>query len=132
MSGLILGPKGEQIDLTHSGRGFTKEQLQFIANNAPRLGDLPADATQQSRSQRQLLALQQGLFKLSQDNYQLWMLLAAMLARLGARDVGFDREDLAKFVDPRSWPTVEARPNGDGLDLVRAKPFVADKETPSE
>ena len=126
MSGAILGPRGETIDLTKASRGLTPEQLKFIAHNAPKLGELPADATQQSRSQRQIIALQQGLFRLSQDNYQLWMLLAACSARItdvqgpGFDSVYFTRDELAPFTDPKTWPSVEQRPDGDGLEIVTA------------
>lgn len=124
MSGDIIGPRGETIDLRSPHRGLTPEQLQFIAHNAPKLGELPSDATQQSRSQRQIIALQQGLFRLSQDNYQLWMLLAAALARLqqqaGVGVETFTRETLAPFADPKTWPSVESRPDGDGLELISA------------
>lgn len=133
MSGAILGPRGETINLTKTNRGLTPEQLKFIAHNAPKLGELPADATQQSRSQRQIIALQQGLFRLSQDNYQLWMLLAACVDEISRRNeagstygrdltgpVVFGRERLAPFADPKTWPSVEQRPDGDGLEIITA------------
>lgn len=113
MSSKILGPNGVPIDLSDR-LGFTPEQLKFLARNVPTLGTLPENIEHGSRSERHRAALQTMLLKITSDNFQLWTMLATLLDHFNVDtsavepNIEFTQLQLAKFADPRTWPTIIA------------------------
>ena len=85
--------------------GFDHKQRDFLRKNLPSMADNPPD--HMSRSQRQIYALQQALFKISCDNLQLWALIGAACEAAGG-SMEFTQETLKKFSDPKMWAVVVA------------------------